>query len=147
MQNPKTVTDYKPSRSALQPFQPYGGVEIALPRGFQDVVVGVALQPDLRGHTVEALRALLRARERHVRDGARNAPVAVFERMDGEEPHMRQRRLQNGIEYGLIVPLQKGVQPQWRIIQANPARAPLALFAIGKASLFVRNRRTGHRQR
>ena len=88
---------------------PYGGVEIALLRGFQDVVVGVALQPDLRGHIVEAVRALFRTRERHVRDGARNAPVAVIERMDGDEPHMRQRRLQNGIEYGLIVePLQKG---------------------------------------
>ena len=96
------------SRAAEKPFQPYGDVEMALLRGFQDVVVGVALLPELRGHAVEALRALFRTRERHVRDGARHVPVAVIERMDGDESQMRQRRLQNGIEHGLIVePLQK----------------------------------------
>src|SRR5665213_1359974 len=69
-----------------KPFHPGRYIEITLLRRFQDLVVRHALDPDLRGHTIEALRARFRTGERHVGDGARDSSVAVFKWMDGDEP-------------------------------------------------------------
>src|ERR1700730_17261084 len=77
--------------AAQEPFHPGRYVEIALLRRFQYVVVGIAFEPDLSGHAVKALCALFRARERHISDSSRDASVAVLERMDGDEPQMRER--------------------------------------------------------
>ena len=41
---------------------------------------------DLRGHTVEALRALFGTRKHEIGDGASDTAIAVIERMDGDEP-------------------------------------------------------------
>ena len=81
------------SRQPKNQSQPGRDVEVAFLGRLEDVVVGVAFLPDLRRHAVEALRALLRARERHVGDRARDAAVAIVERMDGDEPEMGEGRL------------------------------------------------------
>ena len=70
---------------------------VALLRRFKNVVVIVALLPDLRRHAVEALRAFFGPRQRHVRDGARDAPVAVVEGVDGDKPEVRERGFEDGI--------------------------------------------------
>ena len=88
--------DFRAIEGAIEavqkPFHPGRNIEVAFLRRFQNVVVGVALLPDLRGHAVEALRAVFRAREGHIGDGARDASVAVIERVDGHEPQMGERR-------------------------------------------------------
>ncbi len=50
----------------------------------------IAARTDLRRQAVEALRAAVRTRQQQVTDGARDAPVAVVERMQGDEPQMAQ---------------------------------------------------------
>ena len=72
-------------------------VERAFLRFLEDVVVLVPLMPDLRRHAVEPLWNVLRAGESPIRDCARNAAIAVIERMNGHEPQMRERRLQHGL--------------------------------------------------
>ena len=72
-----------------EPGQPVGDVEITFLRVFKDVVVGIALLPDLRRHGVEAVCAFFRAREAHIRNRARDPAVPVGERMDRHEPEMR----------------------------------------------------------
>lgn len=54
-----------------------------------DVVVGLALLPDLRRHAVETLRAVLGACERRVGDGMRDSSVAVLEVRDREQGFQR----------------------------------------------------------
>ena len=74
----------------------------------QDVVIFLVLQPDLRRHAVEALRAVLRAGQRHISDSARDAAVAVFKRVDGDEPEMREAGFQDRIDRVLAFePLQE----------------------------------------
>src|SRR3546814_792935 len=76
----------RPIQAGQEPFQPGRDVEVALLRAFEQVVIGFPLLPDLRRHAVEPLRTLVRARQAHVRDGARNPAVAILERVDGHEP-------------------------------------------------------------
>ena len=81
-----------------EPLDPGGDIEVALLRCFEHVVVGIALPTDLRRHAVEALRAVLGARERHIGDRTRDAPVAVVERVDGHEPQMGDGGLEDRID-------------------------------------------------
>lgn len=46
---------------------------------------------------MEALRALLGSGQRHVGDGARDVSVAVVERVDRDEPEMRDGRLDHRV--------------------------------------------------
>src|SRR6266702_6891799 len=85
------------AETSKKPFQPRGDVEIALLRRFQNIVVGVALLPNLRGHAVETLRAFFRMRELLIGNGTRNAAIPVFERVDGDEPQMRNAGLEHRI--------------------------------------------------
>jgi hypothetical protein len=47
---------------------------------------------------VEAVRAPLRSRQRHVGEGPVDPAVAVVERIDGHKPEMRLRRLEHRID-------------------------------------------------
>jgi len=71
-----------------KPLQPPRNIEIGLLRGLQNIVVGALLLLDLGRHAVEALRAVLRPRKRHVGNRARNAAIAIIERMNGKEPQV-----------------------------------------------------------
>jgi hypothetical protein len=71
---------------------PRGDVEPALLRALEQGVIVVAFVPDLPGHAVEALSGAFRAGESHVGDRARDATVAVVERMDRHDPQVRQTR-------------------------------------------------------
>ena len=90
------------AQAAEEPFHPGRDVHRPLLRLLQDVVIGVALLPDLRRHAVEALRAVFRARQSHVGDGARDAAVAVIERVDGHEPEMGEPGFQDRIDVGVL---------------------------------------------
>src|SRR5690606_12273233 len=58
---------------------------------------------------VEALAAAFRSGKRHVADGARDAAVAILEGMDGDEPQMRDRCPQDGIErVRAVEPVEEG---------------------------------------
>jgi len=61
--------------------KPLGDIERRLLGALQDIVVGLALSLDLRGQTVEALRAAVGACQQQVADGACDTAVAVVERM------------------------------------------------------------------
>lgn len=91
------------AQAGKEPLQPRRDVERTLLGSLQDVVVGVALLPDLRGHAVEALRAVLRARELPVGNRAGDAAVAVLERVDRDEPQMRERRAQHRVRPLVLV--------------------------------------------
>src|SRR5262249_30979679 len=56
-------------KTTEKPGEPVRNIEIAFLRLLQDVVIVAALFSDLRGHAVEALRAVFRARERLIGDG------------------------------------------------------------------------------
>src|SRR3954447_21362532 len=60
-----------------KPFQPRRDIEIALLRRFEQIVVRLTLQTDLRRHAVEALRAVLGSGKRHIGNRAGDAAVAV----------------------------------------------------------------------
>src|SRR5262249_51452731 len=78
-----------------KPVEPLRDVQTAFLRRLQNVVIIASLLPDLRGHAVEALRGLLRARQRHVGNRPSDPAVAILEGMDGDKPEMRDRRLEN----------------------------------------------------
>src|SRR5208282_309544 len=86
-----------------EPFEPERNIEIALLRCLEDVVIGVPLPADLRRHAVEALRATLRARQRQIGNGARDAAVPVLEGMNGNEPKVSDAGLQHQIHAVLAV--------------------------------------------
>src|SRR5262249_15608970 len=70
-----------------KPLQPWRDIQSVLLLGlFEDVVIGIALRADLRRHAVKALRGILGTRKRHIRNGSRNASVAVIKWMDGHKP-------------------------------------------------------------
>ncbi len=83
--------------TAEEPLHPGRDVHRALLRPLEDAVVVAALLANLRRHAVEALRAAFRSRQRHVGDRARDAAVAIVERVNRHEPEMRQRGLQHGL--------------------------------------------------
>jgi hypothetical protein len=62
-----------------KPFEPASDVEISLLRRFENVLIGLALLPNLSGQAVEALRAALRTGKQSIRNGASDAAVAVLE--------------------------------------------------------------------
>ena len=75
---------------------------------FQQVVIFLALLPDLRRHAVEALRTLFRTGEAQVGNRARDAPVAVVKRMNCHEPQMRDAGLEDRIDLRPVIePVQK----------------------------------------
>jgi len=82
------------SEAAEEPFHPGRHVHRALLRALEDVVVVVPLASDLRGHAVEPLRAVLRSRQSEIGNCTREAAVAIVERMDCDEPEMREAGLQ-----------------------------------------------------
>ena len=88
------------------PFKPRGDIQGATLTGLENVVIGISFTLDLRGHAVEALRAVFRAREDHIGDGAGDAPVAVVKWMDRQEPEMCERGGQDRIG------CRAGVQPR-----------------------------------
>src|SRR5205823_314213 len=77
------------TKTRKEPLQPSCDFETVFLRRFQNVVIRFALLTDLRRHAVKALWALFGARKRHVGNGARDAPIAVIERVNGHEPQMR----------------------------------------------------------
>src|SRR5947199_2164230 len=87
-------------KATEKPLQPWGNIEAAFLRLLEHFVIGFSLRPDLRGHTVETLRALFRTGQRHISDRARNAPVAIVKRMNRDKPQMSKPRPQDRI--GLI---------------------------------------------
>ncbi len=74
------------SQAAEKPIHPRGNIHRPLLRLFQNVVIGIAVLPDLRGHAVEALRTPFGARECQVGNGTCNSPVAIGKGMYGYEP-------------------------------------------------------------
>ncbi len=64
-----------------KPFHPSRNIHCAFLARFEDVIVGIALLPDLRRHAVKALRTRLRTRQGHIGNGARDAAVAVVKGM------------------------------------------------------------------
>ena len=88
------------------PFKPIGDIQVATLTGLENVVIRISFTLDLRGHAVEALRAVFRAREDHIGDSAGDAPVAVVKWMDRQELEMCERRGQDRIG------CRAGVQPR-----------------------------------
>ena len=75
---------------------------------FQNVVIGIALLPDLRRHAVEPLWAVLGTRESHVCDRARNSAIAIVERVYCHQPKVCNPRFKDRINRLLAFePVQK----------------------------------------
>jgi len=77
-----------------KPGEPLGDVHRPLLGPLQDVVVGLAFALDLRRQAVEALRATVGARQQQVADGPSDTPVAVVERVQGDEPQVTKASLE-----------------------------------------------------
>jgi len=74
----------------------------------KDVVVCVSFMLDLLRHTVEALGALLRASQYHIRNCTRNSAADVIERMYGDKPEVCKPGLYDFIAIGRsIKPIEK----------------------------------------
>ena len=85
--------------------QPAWGKDQSIPKtearalgAFDLVPVVVLIGLDCGRHAVEAQRRAVAARERHVCNGAGDATIAVFERVNGEKPEMCDGGAQDGIE-------------------------------------------------
>ena len=78
-----------------KPREPRRDIERAFLRAFEDLVVLASFALDLRREAVEALRALVGAREQKIAERAGDAAVAVVERVDRDEPQMREPCLEN----------------------------------------------------
>src|SRR5207248_404037 len=89
--------------------EPGRNVEMPLLGRFENIIVMLALFPDLRRHAVEPLRRFLRARQRHIGDGACYTTVAIVEGMNGDEPKVSDASAQDKIgSVILIEPAQEG---------------------------------------
>src|ERR1700728_141752 len=86
-----------------EPFYPRRDIHRPFLRLLKNVVIGSPLLADLRRHAIEPLWAVLGTGESHVRNGARNTAVTVFERMDGHKPEVCQACFQNGIDVAISV--------------------------------------------
>src|SRR5713226_981379 len=75
-----------PVKTTEKPLQPGRNVKAGFLRFFEHLVIGLSFDPDLRRHAVKTLRALLGARQHHISERARNAPVSIFKRMNGDKP-------------------------------------------------------------
>src|SRR5712691_3932136 len=115
--------------ASQKPFQPCRDIETALLCRFKQIVIGPALQTDLRRHAVEALRAVLGPGEGHIGNGARDTAVAVIERVHGYEPQMRNGRPDNWIGVVFrIEPIEEGLH--FRVEPSGRGRSIMNLRAI-----------------
>src|SRR6202795_3155517 len=91
-----------------EPGEPRGHIERSELRALQDVVVTAAFRLDLSRQAVETLRTAIGAGEQQVAYRPGDTAVAVVERMQRNEPQMRQPRLENGRRVGVVIgPLEK----------------------------------------
>ena len=106
-------------KAGEEPDQPAGHVEPAFLRAFEHPVIVGSFLANLARHAVEALSRILRLRQRLIGDRARDAAVAVLERVDRHEPEMREARAQQAFGFAPAVePIQErlhlGVEPPGR---------------------------------
>ncbi len=89
------------TKSAIEtiekPLQPRRNIEVTLLCRFENIVIGIALLSDLRGHAVEALRTFLRARKFLIGYGASDAAIAIVKGMDTDEPQVCDASLEDRI--------------------------------------------------
>src|SRR3546814_13537137 len=97
------ILSVRPVQAVEKPLPPRRYVEGALLRALEQVVIDLPLLPYLRRHAVETLWALVRARQAHVRDGARDPAVPILERVDGHEPQMVEPGLEDGVDAALAL--------------------------------------------
>src|SRR3546814_7742397 len=97
------ILSVRPVQAVEKPLPPRRYVEGALLRALEQVVIDLPLLPDLRRHAVETLWALVRARQAHVRDVARDPAVPILERVDGYEPQLGEAGLEDGVDAALAL--------------------------------------------
>lgn len=85
-----TEVDHRARQCTEEPRQPVSHVERAFLRAFEGVVVVLALTLDLRRQAVEASRTAVGASKKQVAHGARDASVSVVERVQRDQPQMRE---------------------------------------------------------
>src|SRR3546814_15411200 len=109
------ILSVRPVQAVEKPLPPRRDVEVALLRALEQVVIDLPLLPDLRRHAVETLWALVRARQAHVRDGARDPAVPILARVDGPEPQMGEPGLEDGVDAALdLEPVADSPHPRAR---------------------------------
>src|SRR5438105_4040555 len=79
-------------QAVQEPRDPKRDVQVAVLGGLQVVVVRLPLDSDLRGQTVEPARTTFRPRQGHVGYGSAYPAVSVLERVDRDEPQVRDGR-------------------------------------------------------
>jgi hypothetical protein len=89
------------AETVQEPCKPSRDIHVSGLSLFENVEVGRSFMPDLTRHAVEALRALFRSRQLHVRNCTSDAAVAVLERMYGYEPEMSDSGFQNRVDFNL----------------------------------------------
>ena len=70
-----------PVKTTEKPLQPGRNVEAGFLSFFEHLVIRLSFNPDLRRHAVKTLRTLFGARQHHICERTRNAPVSILERM------------------------------------------------------------------
>src|SRR5438067_5773909 len=80
------------------PYEPRRHIQAVALRALQDRIVRIATIHDLRRETEQALRPLLVLAEGHVGDRACEAPVAILERVQRDEPEMREAGADQSVE-------------------------------------------------
>src|SRR5712691_5667486 len=81
------------------PYEPRCHIQAVALRALQDGIVRIATIHDLRREAEQALRPLLVLAERHVGDHAREAPVAILEWVQRDEPEMREAGADQTVEW------------------------------------------------
>lgn len=72
-------------QGAEEPAEPRRHVKPASLALFENLVIGISVGLDLRGHAVETFRPAVRTRKRQLGDGAGDPAVAVFKGMNRHE--------------------------------------------------------------
>src|ERR1700730_169757 len=86
------------AQAVEKPDEPLRNIEVAFLCRFKNLVVALALLSNLRRHAVKTLRAVLQPGQGHLRNGARDSSVSVFQWMDGHEIKMCQACLDEWLD-------------------------------------------------
>ena len=86
-----------------EPRQPLGDVQCPSLRRLQRPVITRSLPPDLRRYAIESPARSFHLRQSQIGDGAGDPAVAVIERVDGDEPQVRDGAAQQAVDRGTAV--------------------------------------------
>ena len=90
-------------KASEEPQQPFGHVDIAFLGAFQNILIAFTALLDRSRHRIKATGLALGSRQCQISNCARYAAIAIFKRVDGDEPKMRERGAKHRIKWCIAI--------------------------------------------